>query len=623
MLRSCFHKERLSIVALSVQPLLFLLILDGIMSKQALHPELVSFETFVSDERIIRQLVKERVKCAKRFDCVIDKLCIKLSLAEDSEVPQYHKSLVELKNSGKLQSDPIACQLAPLMPPRQQWRNRREKQGNKYKCMKKQLRACIRKARNAAVKPSWLMNLEAFIDEMHGMISSDQHFTVSGLEVNCLPKKKGSLVCRPICSYNDLKTKVMLAMLTDYLKNLCDPYFHTELLSYRLPRNYHGKNVVTDNHDALHRIVGFAESQNNAKKSIYVAECDIQKFFDIINHDVIKSCLREMMDGIKKDHPELDVRRAVSLFDDFVDSFSFNDQVKCLNGKREYWESHLKRPYDAAHPFRFEWVSEPDFVGCYGAERWEAERGRLGVPQGAAPSSFIANLVMNSVDRAVVDESDEERLFVRYCDDIILMHTDHDKCKELYEAYKQSLAEHKLIYHTVMEVDALRKIPFAKNKFSRTCGNYKAYWDSKSKDVFRWGRDGKHHWGFDKASCWIGFLGFEVKRKHVAETPGSDQQRVMCDVRVRRNSIGKRQDKLYEKFVRALALKRRAEKEGDEERAGAKALETFDKIRIDIPMSGVDNNLLGCYRGINSNRSTDRQIAVLKKKMIELSNRLK
>jgi hypothetical protein len=56
--------------------------------------------------------------------------------------------------------------------------------------------------------------------------------------------------------------------------------------------------------------------------------------------------------------------------------------------------------------------------------------------------------VLNSVDKVITDEPDSERFFVRYGDDILLAHTNYDKCKELIEAYTRSLEEHRLPYHT-------------------------------------------------------------------------------------------------------------------------------------------------------------------------------
>ena len=69
----------------------------------------------------------------------------------------------------------------------------------------------------------------------------------------------------------------------------------------------------------------------------------------------------------------------------------------------------------------------------------------LGVPQGGALSCIIANVVLDSVDRAAgLDVPHPDKLFVRYGDDILLMHRSRKECEKLIEAYAEQLKKHKL-----------------------------------------------------------------------------------------------------------------------------------------------------------------------------------
>lgn len=82
----------------------------------------------------------------------------------------------------------------------------------------------------------------------------------------------------------------------------------------------------------------------------------------------------------------------------------------------------------------------------------EEKRMRVGVPQGGALSLMIANFVLNDVDEVITKKEDDNRLFVRYCDDMILLHTDLDECKRLMDAYTESLVSHGLYYHAFSTV---------------------------------------------------------------------------------------------------------------------------------------------------------------------------
>ena len=69
-------------------------------------------------------------------------------------------------------------------------------------------------------------------------------------------------------------------------------------------------------------------------------------------------------------------------------------------------------------------------------------------------SLLIANIVLNDVDKVITSTSDDNRLFIRYCDDMILLHTDYNECCRLKDLYIQSLQEHGLYFHGFEHVTA-------------------------------------------------------------------------------------------------------------------------------------------------------------------------
>ena len=124
------------------------------------------------------------------------------------------------------------------------------------------------------------------------------------------------------------------------------------------------------------------------------------------------------------------------------------------------------------------------------------DSGKLGIPQGGALSGIIVNVVMRMVDKPIVADDDAERLFIRYCDDILLMHTDHDKCADYLDSYYRQLIRFKLIPHPRKDVSDFKSGVRTKSDF----------WHCKSKNVYLWGS------GAGSASDWVAFVGYEMRR---------------------------------------------------------------------------------------------------------------
>ena len=103
---------------------------------------------------------------------------------------------------------------------------------------------------------------------------------------------------------------------------------------------------------------------------------------------------------------------------------------------------------------------------------------------------------MRMVDKPIVGPEDSERLFIRYCDDILLMHTDKQQCEEYLETYYRQLIDCKLIPHPRKDVADCKSGP-------KTGANF---WHFKSKNVYLWGP------GEGNASDWVAFVGYEMRR---------------------------------------------------------------------------------------------------------------
>ena len=167
---------------------------------------------------------------------------------------------------------------------------------------------------------------------------------------------------------------------------------------------------------------------------------------------------------------------------------------------------------------------------------------------------IVANVVLNDVDQVIVSQQDENCLFVRYCDDMILMHTNRSRCSELMAAYTKSLSEHGLYYHDFERVSNSKS---NKNPNATT----DRFWKIKSHNTFLWG-DGE-----GDSNRYIGFLGYEMRRTG--------------HMRLRRSNILRFKEKTGRLFY-ALRRYQMDDKHSEEEVAQHNN-QTFEKL-----MAGMD-----------------------------------
>ena len=486
--------------------------------------EYCSGRTGDPDHLILQILIKERVKF--------------IGPSDDGQ-KKDKRTLKAIKNRiARMSDNPVYTELCKILPARRTWvtpskkercTNRNE-HTRKLKNAAKALRFTIERDRASEHQPAYLQKLKEFCEEIRNTILSG-NVTLKAPETTAQLKKPNDdysvVTFRPISIYKDLKTKVYIKLACQYLTNLLDPLFHEEILSYRPRRKYHGEEKTTKADDAIPNIRAFAV----AHPEPWVAECDIKNFFDIVNHDQVLAALDRLIERGNIDRAK--AGWAIDILKAYLDSYNFKDSVTAVSQEPGFWKpyrkgiSKAKKRNLTKSEFRFGWVSEEEFFerGGYSPETWETDVKKIGIPQGGIFSTLICNILMNDVDAAVVDELDGDGLFNRFGDDIILMHANEEGCRRIFEAYKQSLTAHQLVYHDEESVG---------DSFKDGSFTVKKYWEAKTKAPFRWGR------GKGNAAEWIGFVGYEVS----------------CDgfVRLRKSTLNKQFDKICFKYKRIKSI---------------------------------------------------------------------
>ncbi|RZL32612.1 MAG: RNA-directed DNA polymerase, partial [Pedobacter sp.] len=274
--------------------------------------------------------------------------------------------------------------------------------------------------------------------------------------------------------------------------------------------------------------------------NLFVAECDIKKFYDTVNHDLCIRLFEDLAEKSKGDCSISSLKSAKYVFKEYLNSYNFEDVV--LSKGDAYWDKQFhsnKKRINGVFPWIQKDISGNEFYRTNPNQK-------IGVPQGGALSGLIANIVLDKADKEL--KSIPDLFYVRYCDDMILMHSDENLCIQSIEIYKKALKELLLFSHPFETTfhtsnksysSKNRIVPLfiinqiKNNRFLRkiNCGfdrlikkyfpnfgirrkiNYnvtfkhslKKFWNCKSKGPYKWGK-------LDIQNCtfpWVGFVGYE------------------------------------------------------------------------------------------------------------------
>ena len=438
---------------------------------------------FATDKMLTLLLVKERAKCRRR---------------NSSE--KHHT----LDKECDIDNLTTRKKLSRLMPPRYTWvrpsKSKRVKLPNENndttKNAEKALILTIKrdeKLREGGTTFEYLDELHAFFDRIRKLLSAKsltfEQPTLFPILKDIEHQDNGTKIvtCRPISAYSRLEDKIILALTSHYLTRYFDRYLHKNILSYRNARDFgNKKHHVTNFNDGIRLIKDF--HKNHQSETIYAADCDIRNFYDIFPHRVVRECFERFLNKSQlSDDGKAQVMKVVNAY---LASYNFYENA-WLKTQPDYpayrtvFSKVCRRLHDDNHKniYQFGWPQE---LGSP-----QSQSDTIGVAQGGSLSLLVANIVLNDVDQKIVESEDPNRLFIRYCDDMILLHTDFNECCRLMEQYAESLQSHGLHYHPFRNVSE--------------CGR-KEFWHIKSHLPFLWAD------GDGNCNRYIGFLGYELRR---------------------------------------------------------------------------------------------------------------
>lgn len=439
-------------------------------------------DEYITDERIIFYLCRIRAKHAKQRS---KKHLV--HLLSTNENFNYH--LNSKKQKDKIDDD--LKLLNGMLPSRRKWKklNKENRYNNNIRINSvnyniNSLLLTIDYYRKNYPNEEFLKNLDDFIHSVRESVNNPEYLIESP---SIIPKLKGDKhpeknKCRPI-SHFKLKDRLIISFTNKYLTEVFDSYFYPKSYAFRAVQvNGENKNVLT-HHDSIQTILDYKKKYKG--KRLWVAECDISKFYDSVHHTVVKKHFKKLINKVKKDKPEEYDLRAERIFYKYLNSYSFVKNVLPYNKgtKTDYWHEKHKIPGGS-----FGWVEENLIkLGFFK----KIGNAKIGVPQGGAISGLIANLVLDYADKQILNLNLPNILYVRFCDDMVIIHPNQKECKNVSLVYANSLKELHLIPH----------------EFESNLSNTPdSFWsaDIKSKYPYKWSSQSADSFP------WFGFVGYEI-----------------------------------------------------------------------------------------------------------------
>jgi len=449
---------------------------------------------------------------------IIKILCKKRALAAKKSHDNHF--LRNISTSAKNPNVPSKNIIHTFFPPRRDWirakklerlkRNANAVELNAILLERTVFRAMKEFKNNMQGSPKWLLSITDLVKDIQcSALNEMSEYVIPKPIVIPVLKDLKKKEYRPICSFG-LKDLVIISQVAKYLTNCFDQLF--------LPCSYAFRTGVNspkkfNHHQAVRDIIEF----NNEAVIHYVAECDIKKFYDCVSHSEIKYRMDQF---IVRAQIELGItisERSKYLFSSYLACFSFNLDV----AQKETTLLKNAGVKSGSMP----WASKEEFERI----NIDINEQKIGVPQGGALSCLIANLILDYVDRQVLAKNDTKLFYARFCDDMVLIHSDLDLCNSAFDVYRKSLREVKLICHEPEELKEYNS----------------NFWKIKSKFPYKW--DEYENSIEKKANVpWLSFVGYQVRWDNL--------------VRIRKTSIEKELKKQVDETNKIFSVLGRSRK---------------------------------------------------------------
>jgi len=420
---------------------------------------IVDFDSCFSEESIIRQLCRDRAKRAKvrNDELFLDRIAFKR----------------------RAKGNPKSAQGSwDIFPPRRSWhryRPRRSERGTKsaFDLNLETIFRAVIDLRKRTPNEGWVLRLKAKVDELRSRVLQERAFTFRRPRVIPIEKDRNAHKYRPLALFSR-EDRIIDSLAAKYFRQLLDRVLLPCCLAFRSGTTRRQPPTI---HDALEAILDI--NQRNQPSGLYVAECDIRAFFDSVSHETARTALDVAIKEATAAVPAISVDpRAMAVFEAYLNAYCFEEDAL----GRGCVELHKQDPKG-----QFSWPSDALRV-LHGREKLP----RIGIPQGGAISCLIANLVLHAADKRVrqtCQGTTADFIYMRYCDDMIILAADRTQCESAYRGYFDTLLKLRLPTHPAKMVEEYSS----------------KFFEGKS--------NAPYHWGTKSGGSvpWIQFVGYQVR----------------------------------------------------------------------------------------------------------------
>lgn len=422
-----------------------------------------TFEDYFTDTSIASMLISIRIKEAmKRHKAVFN---------QDYFIGQ------------RLPEEEVVSDVSIYLPPRRQWkrpcdayRKGRPSQDIQRQGLTRHVTGMIRDG--SYLEAEWGRRLLGLCEEVRMRVSDPASLVFTPPKVKTIDKPPSPKInrsplkvaqptsYRAIAYYTDLADRLIIGLTAKYLTHELDDLLSPCLYSFR-------KNALITHNTAVRHLKDYRQAAG--ERTLYVAETDIRKFFDVVHHQVIVQAVSTLAKNYAgRKGCEMDVR-ALSVVDAYLRSYTFRDNV--LGSNDPMIQERIKG---------IDRVDEQTLQQIYG-NTWAEER--IGIPQGGALSTVLTNIVLDVADRAVTQPHDPGLFYARFCDDILILHQDKEACQAALDRYCTAVRQLNLPAHP-----------------AQTFTSPSHFFECKSKKPYIWGARPP------EGNLWINFLGYHVHR---------------------------------------------------------------------------------------------------------------
>lgn len=461
-------------------------------------------ENYINDEAIIQKIIAIRCKYAESV----------YKFESTDQMAHHSDRKYTLSTEQKF--------FYSLFPSRKEWAHLNyEKRKNLNQVARNRLMlwyTVLREQKKQGHHSEWYIRLISYVAHIKRMTLSPDYSFHKPVVVLLEKKREGNTIeCRPVCKFSK-DDKIIASLVNRALTHLFDGFFYQYSYAFRAVTARTGRENLAH----LEVVKEIKEFRKNHAGTLHVAECDMKKFYDTIDHDIIKQRFCQLLRKCKCSNliEWKEFRLLKNMMYSYIDCFNFYQDIYCLNNKPDYpvWQ---KIKAVNGEKKKIGWIIDDLKTKGWKYRTRKHFQQFLGVPQGGALSGLIANMVMHFTDLHLKEywHGNTDFRYIRFCDDMIMVGNDSKQVSEAFEAYLESVTNSHLFYHP------LECLPEKKMK---------NFWKGKSRGPYAWGNANKNIFP------WITFVGYDINWEG--------------DTRIRKASLKKEIVKQYKKVEEIRTL---------------------------------------------------------------------